>query len=98
VFFFWQPFSIGATTASQQQEQTAKQVIFFSCHAAIPYELTHGHNLASSPPAVQSREIEQDIFVEQHFCPHKSVWLSILYAMILYACLLTICGNLVLMW
>jgi rhomboid family protein len=98
VFFFWQPFSIGATSATQQREQTAKQVIFFSCHAAIPYELTHGHNLASSPPAAQSQDIKQDVFVEQNFCPHKSVWLSILYTMFLHGSLLHIGGNMLFLW
>ena len=94
VFFFIQPFSIGATTDAQQRDQ----VIFFACHAAIPYELTHGHNVAGSPPAVQSRDIEQDVFVEQHFCPHKNVWLSILYTMFLHGSLLHIGGNMLFLW
>ncbi len=98
VFFFWQPFSIGATSADQQHEQVAKQVIFFSCHASIPYELSHGHNLASAPPAVESADIQQDVFVEQHFCPHKNVWLSILYTMFLHGGLLHIGGNMLFLW
>jgi membrane associated rhomboid family serine protease len=98
VFFFWQPFSIGATSTEQQQEQVAKQVIFFSCHASIPYELSHGHNLASAPPAVESADIQQDVFVEQHFCPNKNVWLSILYTMFLHGGLLHIGGNMLFLW
>jgi membrane associated rhomboid family serine protease len=98
VFFFWQPFSIGATSADRQQEQLAKQVIFFSCHASIPYELSRGHNLASAPPAVESEDIRQDVFVEQRFCPNKNVWLSILYTMFLHGSLLHIGGNMLFLW
>ena len=94
VFFFWQPFSIGSTSP----QQVAKQVIFFSCHASIPYELSHGHNLAGAPPAVETPEIKQDVFVEQNFCPHKNVWLSILYTMFLHGGLLHIGGNMLFLW
>ncbi len=98
VFFFWQPFSIGATSADQQREQAAKQVIFFACHASIPYELSHGHNLANGPPSVRSENIQQDVFVEQNFCPHKNVWLSILYTMFLHGSLFHIGGNMLFLW
>jgi membrane associated rhomboid family serine protease len=98
VFFFWQPFSIGSTSQAEQQQQVAKQIIFFSCHASIPYELSHGHNLASAPPAVESQDIQQDVFVERHFCPHKNVWLSILYTMFLHGSLLHIGGNMLFLW
>ncbi|HEV2685649.1 MAG TPA: rhomboid family intramembrane serine protease [Actinomycetota bacterium] len=98
VFFFWQPFSIGATSQDQQREQQLKQIIFFSCHASIPYELSHGHNLASSPPAVESPDIRQDAIVERAECPHKNVWLSILYTMFLHGGLLHIGGNMLFLW
>jgi membrane associated rhomboid family serine protease len=103
VFFFWQPFSIGVGSAEQQREQTVKQVIFFSCHASIPYELSHGHSLATSPPspasaASQDPGIQQDVQVEQQFCPRKNVWLSILYTMFLHGSLLHIGGNMLFLW
>ena len=98
VFFFWQPFSIGATSSDQQHEQVVKQVIFFTCHASIPYELSHGHNLASAPPALQSDDIRQDVIVEKAECPHKNVWLSILFTMFLHGGLLHIGGNMLFLW
>jgi membrane associated rhomboid family serine protease len=98
VFFFWQPFSIGATTPEQQQEQTIKQIVFFTCHASIPYELSHGRSLASAPPPAPSGDIRQDVIVEQRFCPHKNVWLSILYTMFLHGSLLHIGGNMLFLW
>jgi membrane associated rhomboid family serine protease len=98
VFFFWQPFSIGATTGQQQNEFEIKQLIFFSCHASIPYELSHGHNLASNPPTVESDDIRADVIAEKNFCPHKNVWLSILYTMFLHGSLLHIGGNMLFLW
>ena len=94
IFFFWQPFSISSASLEQQ----AKQVIFFTCHAAIPYEVAHGHTLVDKPPAVTDREIQQDVFVERRFCPHKNVWLSMLYTMFLHGSLLHIGGNMLFLW
>jgi membrane associated rhomboid family serine protease len=98
VFFFWQPFSIGSSSTQEQQEQVEKKVIFFSCHASIPYELSHGHNLSDAPPATRDPDIQQDVFVEQHFCPNKNVWLSVLYTMFLHGGLLHIGGNMLFLW
>jgi membrane associated rhomboid family serine protease len=98
VFFFIQPFSIGATTGAQQQDQLIKQIKFFTCHAAIPYEVAHGHNLAQSPPLVGGQDIQQDILVEKTFCPRKNVWLSMLYTMFLHGSLLHIGGNMLFLW
>jgi membrane associated rhomboid family serine protease len=98
VFFFVQPFSIGSSSVSQQQAQLVKQVKFFTCHAAIPYEVAHGHNLAQSPPLVAAQDIQQDIYVEKTFCPHKNVWLSMLYTMFLHGSLLHIGGNMLFLW
>ncbi|TML79684.1 MAG: rhomboid family intramembrane serine protease [Actinobacteria bacterium] len=99
VFFFWQPFSIGAQSESQQRDQ----IIFFSCHASIPYELSHGHTLVSSPPspnspAAQDQDIQIDLAAERLACPHKNVWLSILYTMFLHGGLLHIGGNMLFLW
>jgi membrane associated rhomboid family serine protease len=98
VFFFVQPFSIGATTGQQQQKNLIDQIVFFSCHAAIPYEVAHGHNLAQSPPASGGQDIQQDIIVERARCPHKNVWVSILYSMFLHGSLLHIGGNMLFLW
>jgi membrane associated rhomboid family serine protease len=94
VFFFWQPFSIGQPSRTLE----TKQVIFFTCKAAIPYEVAHGHTLASKPPANADQEVAQDVFVEQHFCPHKNVWLSMLLTMFLHGSLLHIGGNMLFLW
>jgi membrane associated rhomboid family serine protease len=98
VFFFVQPFSIGTSTGAQQQDQLIKQVKFFTCHAAIPYEVAHAHNLAQSRPLVGGQDIQQDILVEKTFCPRKNVWLSMLYSMFLHGSLLHIGGNMLFLW
>ncbi|HJT36912.1 MAG TPA: rhomboid family intramembrane serine protease, partial [Actinomycetota bacterium] len=98
VFFFWEPFSFGATTTQQQTNFQVKQAIFFACQASIPYELSHRTDLASAPPAVQPQDIQEDVFIEQHFCPHKNIWLSILYTMFLHGSLLHIGGNMLFLW
>ena len=103
VFFFWQPFSIGATSSTEQQQIEIKQEIFFSCHASIPYEVSHGHTLVNSPPPAESAAahdplIRQDYEIERQLCPHKNVWLSILYTMFLHGGLLHIGGNMLFLW
>jgi membrane associated rhomboid family serine protease len=94
VFFFWQPFSIGTTSLAEQN----KQVIFFVCHAAIPYEVSHGHNIYQRPPSSGGQDILTDIAVEGSSCPHKNVWLSLLYTMFLHGSLLHIGGNMLFLW
>ena len=100
VFLFWQPFSIGATSDLQQKQQLLKEEIFFACHASIPYELSHGHNLAQGPIETQSPnpDIALDHEIERRLCPHKNVWLSILYTMFLHGGLLHIGGNMLFLW
>src|SRR5438445_8489551 len=99
VFFFWQPFSIAAQSESQQRDQ----ILCCSCHASIPYELSHGHTLVSSTPypsspAAQDQDIQIDLAAERLACPHKNVWLSILYTMFLHGGLLHIGGNMLFLW
>src|SRR5262252_1413748 len=94
VFLFWQPFTVGAPS----REELAQQEIFFVCHASIPYELSHGHNLVSSPPTVGTPDILDDVLVEKNVCPHKNIWLSILNTMFLHGSLLHIGGNMLFLW
>lgn len=99
VFLFWQPFTIGTAT----RQQLAEQTVFFTCHASIPYELSHLQTLANSPPpqdsaAAKDELIQQDREVERQLCPHKNVWLSILYTMFLHGSLLHIGGNMLFLW
>jgi rhomboid family protein len=96
IFFFVQPFSIGSTTPEQQTQQEFDQLVFFSCHAAIPVEVAHGKNLIDLSPTDQEGELAQR--VERARCPHKSVWLSILYSMFLHGSLLHIGGNMLFLW
>jgi membrane associated rhomboid family serine protease len=54
--------------------------------------------LVSKPPAAPDQQIQQDVFVEKNFCPHKNVWLSMLLTMFLHGSLLHIGGNMLFLW
>jgi membrane associated rhomboid family serine protease len=94
VFFFWQPFSIGAPSRAQQENQ----IVFFACHAAIPYEVSHGKTIFNAPPVGPDVEAHNALIAERLVCPHKNVWLSILYSMFLHGSLLHIGGNMLFLW
>ncbi len=100
VFLFWQP-----TFAPQGRQQA-----FFFCHALIPYELTHGTNLADGGPAA-ARALEQQLGPEfgpgagpaiqaflQRRCPDKSWLASVFVAMFLHGGWLHIAGNMLYLW
>jgi membrane associated rhomboid family serine protease len=96
IFFLVQPFSIGATSPEQQRQQEIDQVVFYSCHAAIPIEVAHGKALVDLQPSDEEGSAAQGF--EQRYCPHKSVWVSILYSMFLHGSLLHIGGNMLFLW
>jgi len=98
VFFFIQPFSVGATTQEQQTQQEIDQIVFFSCHAAIPYEVSHGTTFADTQTTGLDEEERLTQEVERARCPHKNVWVSILYSMFLHGSLLHIGGNMLFLW
>jgi len=101
-FLFWQPtFASGRNAESQQQ-------VFFLCHAAIPYEVTHQVALANAGPAGAQAidasfgsgpgvgvEVEQ---VLGRRCPGKSWAESIFVAMFLHEGWLHIGGNMLFLW
>lgn len=95
-FLFWQP-----TFADQARQQG-----FFYCNAAIPWEISHGTNLAAGgAPARQA--IERDLgpgagdavqtYVQRR-CPGKSWLASIFVAMFLHGGWLHIAGNMLFLW
>ena len=58
------------------------QARFFFCKAAIPYEVIHRTQL----PATLA------------ICPHKNIWVSIVYSMFLHGSFLHIAGNMLFLW
>src|SRR6266536_3673560 len=92
VFFFVQPFSIGSKTPAQQDQQQIDEIVFFSCHAAIPTEVSHGKTLVANPPQNPDRDAQNALIAERARCPHKNVCVSIFYSMFLHGSLLHIGG------
>ncbi len=100
VFLLWEP------TLTSGQHAAQKQQTFFWCNAAIPYEVTHGTNLANggipaqvaidksygpgSGPGLQAFLLRR--------CPSKSWLASILAAMFIHGGWLHIGGNMLFLW
>jgi len=97
VFLVWEPTF----------DSTNRQDAFYYCHAMIPYEVTHGTDLADGGPAAReaiSRQFEQpgagaglQGFLRQR-CPGKSPYLGLLVAMFLHAGWLHLGGNMLFLW
>ncbi len=95
-FLLWQP-----TFASEARQQG-----FFFCNAAIPWEITHGENLARGGVAARralDREFGSGAGVEvQSYmarrCPDKSWLASVFVAMFLHGGWLHIGGNMLFLW
>ena len=99
VFLFVQPISLGnPATRAEQIDRQVKEILFYSCHAAIPFEVAHGTILADKQPADIDIDGENAAKVERAQCPHKNVWLSILFSMFLHGGLLHIAGNMLFLW
>lgn len=78
----------------------AQQAEYFACHAAIPYEVTHGTTLVSAARAgrIADPAARAYAMLEARGCPGKSVWGSILLSMFLHGGLLHIAGNMLYLW
>jgi membrane associated rhomboid family serine protease len=94
VFLFIQPTFAGGTA----RERGFKQIEFSFCHAAIPYEVTHGRPLADARPGGLDEIGRAGGELERQECPRKNVWWSILVSMFLHASLLHIGGNMLFLW
>ncbi len=83
------------------REGAVKQIEYFACRAAIPYEVTHGTRVGDElrgrtfPP---DPEASVYAIAERLTCPRKNVWLSILTSMFLHGSLLHIAGNMLFLW
>jgi membrane associated rhomboid family serine protease len=99
-FLFWQPtFESGKQGAVDQQT-------FFWCHAAIPYEVAHGTDLARGGTSARAAIDESygsgtgselQPYLRQT-CPDKSWAASVFVAMFLHAGWLHIGGNMLFLW
>jgi rhomboid family protein len=95
--FLTEPIFAGGRTPQQQQ---IRQAAYFTCHAAVPYELTHGRSVTDAfkrgvsfqQPDLSYAELEAIT------CPHKNVWASILESMFLHGSILHIAGNMLFLW
>jgi membrane associated rhomboid family serine protease len=97
VFLLWQP------TFASETEQDA----FYYCNALIPYEVTHGTDLADGGRAARveiSRSFGDEragrglqSFLERA-CPDKNPYLPLLIAMFLHGGWLHLGGNMLFLW
>jgi len=95
VIFFTEPVFASGESGQFRQAQ------YFACHAAVPYEVTHGETTAHA--FERGRGFPSDLdnafaALEQRTCPHKSVWFSILASMFLHGSILHIAGNMLFLW
>jgi membrane associated rhomboid family serine protease len=97
VFLAWQP----------SFDSTIEQDGFYFCNALIPYEVTHGTNLADG--GFRAREAISNDFGDpragpavqalvRRECPGKSPFLALLISMFLHAGWLHLAGNLLFLW
>ncbi|HEY3209701.1 MAG TPA: rhomboid family intramembrane serine protease, partial [Actinomycetota bacterium] len=104
-FLLWEPTFARGT---EEQKQT-KQIVFFYCHAEVPYEVTHQANIAEGGQSAREAVDEQDPLgpsvsgrALQRFladrCPNKSWWQSVFVAMFLHGGWLHIGGNMLFLW
>jgi rhomboid family protein len=106
-FLFWEPTFAGGTP----EEKQSRQIVFFYCHAEVPYEVTHQENLAEGGNAALDQLDRQDPLgpgdrneyatvqrVLRRTCPDKSWWQSVFVAMFLHGGWLHIGGNMLFLW
>jgi membrane associated rhomboid family serine protease len=97
VFLLWEP--------SFQDEP--KQDAFYFCHALVPYEVTHGTDLAEGGAGARLAIAEDfdsaqagrqlQAFLERE-CPDKNPYLPLLVSMFLHAGWLHLGGNMLFLW
>lgn len=94
VAFFSEP--IFGTGPAQER----RQVEYFVCRAAIPYEVTHGERIGDALPREGFPDRRSAVFavLQQRSCPEKNVWYSILYSMFLHGGILHVAGNMLFLW
>jgi rhomboid family protein len=83
-----------------ETQQVVKQATYFSCHGAIPYEVTHGERAIDALKRGARFETNEDnayASLEQS-CPRKNVWLSILTSMFLHGSIAHIGFNMLFLW
>jgi membrane associated rhomboid family serine protease len=98
VVFLTEPIFAGGRT---EEEQFVRQARYFTCRAAVPYEVTHGQLAGKAIQNGVQFETREDIFyasVEADTCPRKSVWLSIFQSMFLHGSILHIAFNMLFLW
>jgi membrane associated rhomboid family serine protease len=86
---------------SADARQSCEEARYFACHAAIPYEVTHGERIAEAFENGHRFEAPIDnafAALEQASCPNKNRWLSILESMFLHGSILHIAGNMLFLW
>src|SRR5439155_12436657 len=95
--FLTEPIFAGGRTAYQQ---AVRQASYFTCHAAVPYELTHGRTVTDALARGVSFQQPDLSYVrlEKFSCPNKNVWASILESMFLHGSILHIAGNMLFLW
>lgn len=94
VFFLVQPFTLGATSDSEQ----AEQIIFLTCRASIPYEVLNGEALAEAPRSTFDRDGQILAEVQEAECPEKRVWLAVLLSLFLHGGLAHLGFNMLFLW
>jgi membrane associated rhomboid family serine protease len=102
-FLVWQP------TFASGEDKEEKQIVFFYCHAEVPYEVTHQENLVEGGAEAREAIDEQDPLGPRisgqvlqrelaRRCPDKSWWQSVFVAMFLHGGWLHIGGNMLFLW
>jgi rhomboid family protein len=83
-----------------EAEQAVTQARYFSCHGAVPYEVTHGRRAIDAlAQGVRFETGVDNAYAElESSCPHKNVWLSILTSMFLHGSIAHIGFNMLFLW
>ncbi|TMK19620.1 MAG: rhomboid family intramembrane serine protease, partial [Actinobacteria bacterium] len=95
--FLTEPIFAGGRSPGQQ---AIRQASYFTCHAAVPYELTHGRTVTDAlARGVSFQQLDLSYArLEKFSCPNKNVWASILESMFLHGSILHIAGNMLFLW
>ena len=97
VFIFLEPINHSPLAATTQL-QACKQEAFFDRYAAIPDELTTGHQLHHPVEVVDIAPGLKQCGPVARPTYHKSPWLSVLFSMFLHGGWLHVLGNMLFLW
>jgi membrane associated rhomboid family serine protease len=95
VVFFTEPIFRSGTAGQIEQAR------YFECHAAIPFEVTHGERVGDALAKGRRFDTQLDnafAVLELRSCPRKSVWLSVVTSMFLHGSILHIGFNMLFLW